>query len=192
MLTLHMHFAQLDISVMCFWSCCLCLRCAAADRVKVPCEEGVRPDRECVLVYQSFRLRPLQVRYTGGHQTKLVSYQQAFDSSGARLCLHCRRVVPGAMSQKDAVLSNGYDLFCCVDCESMFALKNSSGATCVGLAASPKSLLLMTWRLLCWEGWLRNPRCFLVLFTWLLPKLSFDLCPSSLCKAQEPLGLPWA
>lgn len=72
------------------------------------------------------RLVPVTVHYRGGRQ-QLVTYKQGFDGAGRRLCLHCLKPVPDAVAAEDAVLEGALDLFCTLDCESSFYIKNSAG-----------------------------------------------------------------
>lgn len=71
-------------------------------------------------------LHTVTVHYQGGRQ-QLVTYKQLFDDQQRRLCLHCNKPVPDCVVPPDAVLEGGIDLFCSLDCERLFYIKNSSG-----------------------------------------------------------------
>jgi hypothetical protein len=76
---------------------------------------------------EGVRLAEVVVHYPRG-RVQLVRYKQGFDvATGARLCLHCFKVVPESSVPEDAVLEGGLDLFCCLECETSFYVKNSSG-----------------------------------------------------------------
>lgn len=74
-------------------------------------------------------MRPLAVqvtvRYPQG-RAPLVNYRQAFTGPTTRLCLNCFSVVAGAAAPAAAVLEGGLDLFCSLDCERLYYMKNSS------------------------------------------------------------------
>ena len=78
------------------------------------------------------RLVEVMVHYPRG-RVQLVRYKQGFNvATGGRLCLHCFKAVPESSVAKDAVLEGGLDLFCCLECETSFYIKNSSGEAKLG------------------------------------------------------------
>jgi hypothetical protein len=67
----------------------------------------------------------VMVHYPQGRQ-QLVTYRQAFTGPTSRHCCNCFRLVEGCSLPQDAVLQGGLDLFCSLDCERLFFIKNSS------------------------------------------------------------------
>jgi hypothetical protein len=65
------------------------------------------------------------VHYPQGRQ-QLVSYRQAFTGPTSRHCCNCFRLVEGCALPQDSVLQGALDLFCSLDCERLFFIKNSS------------------------------------------------------------------
>jgi hypothetical protein len=65
------------------------------------------------------------VHYPQGRQ-QLVVYRQAFTGPTRRHCCSCFRPVEGCGLPQDAVLQGALDLFCSLDCERLFFIKNSS------------------------------------------------------------------
>ena len=65
------------------------------------------------------------VHYPQGRQL-LVVYCQAFTGPASRHCVNCFRLVEGCSLPQDAVLQGCLDLFCSLDCERLFFIKNSS------------------------------------------------------------------
>lgn len=65
------------------------------------------------------------MHYPQGRQP-LVVYRQAFTGPCARHCVNCFRLVEGCSLPQDAVLQGSLDLFCSLDCERLFFIKNSS------------------------------------------------------------------
>jgi hypothetical protein len=122
------------------------------------------------------------VHYPQGRQ-QLVTYRQAFTSPTSRHCCNCFRLVEGCCLPQDAVLQGSLDLFCSLDCERLFFIKNSSSewltaglkAVAEGLVVSFRSLRQLMMRLaykrhacmgVMWlkkKGMLRNVWCLLLL-----------------------------
>ncbi|WIA10259.1 hypothetical protein OEZ85_010458 [Tetradesmus obliquus] len=71
------------------------------------------------------KLVQVTVHYPQGRQP-LVVYRQAFTGPCARHCVNCFRLVEGCSLPQDAVLQGSLDLFCSLDCERLFFIKNSS------------------------------------------------------------------
>lgn len=66
------------------------------------------------------------VHYPAGGRQPVATYKQAFTGPCTRHCINCFKVVEGAALPADAVLEGGLDLFCSLDCERLYYIRNSS------------------------------------------------------------------